>query len=476
MDPVARRLYLLEYARRNSIAVPRGRSFAPRKRLRFLEELHPKQAAFVSDQSKRKAALCSRRAGKTVGLCAWLLEGAYETEGELSAYFALTRMSAKRLMWKELHRFNHRYSLGLTFNETELVATLPNSSEIWVSGADKSRDIEKARGSKYKRVAIDEAGSFGAHLREFIDDVLEAALMDLDGGLALAGTPTAALSGAFFDFTTKDDSPFSVHRWTMLDNTFLPHAAEWLEKRRKERKWAEDNPVYLREYRGRWVRSEDSLVYRFNRERNTYLFGLPAGHDWRFILGVDLGYDDPSAWVVLAFSPTSPNVYVVETFQESGLTLTDIADKTRGYCERYDFARIIFDQGGLGKLLVEELKRRHQLPIFAAEKTDKHAHIELMNDDFRCGRILAADGDPVCGDWEILQWDEKRKKEDSRFNNHRPDAALYAWRESRHWTHKPKDDEPEAGSDEFHRAEAERRRRELSRRIKEQNNTDWMDQ
>ena len=49
---------------------------------------------------------------------------------------------------------------------------------------------------------------------------------------------------------------------------------------------------------------------------------------------------------------------------------------------------------------------------------------------------------------ELLQWDEDRRKEDGRFDNHSCDATLYAWRELRHYRSKPPDDIPEPGTPE----------------------------
>ena len=41
------------------------------------------------------------------------------------------------------------------------------------------------------------------------------------------------------------------------------------------------------------------------------------------------------------------------------------------------------DTGGLGKKIAEELRIRRDLPIEPAQKTEKMAHIEILNDALR---------------------------------------------------------------------------------------------
>ena len=73
-----------------------------------------------------------------------------------------------------------------------------------------------------------------------------------------------------------------------------------------------------------------------------------------------------------------------------------------------------------------------------------------MNSDLHCGFIKVYEGCELLDEWDLLQWDEDRKKEDSRFENHLSDACLYAWRESKHYTYKQKAIAPRKGSPEYY--------------------------
>mgnify|MGYP000361362497 FL=1 len=49
---------------------------AREKEAPYMQALFGSQKAFATDTSRKKAALCSRRAGKSEAIAAWLLEGA----------------------------------------------------------------------------------------------------------------------------------------------------------------------------------------------------------------------------------------------------------------------------------------------------------------------------------------------------------------------------------------------------------------
>jgi hypothetical protein len=123
----------------------------------FLDPAFPAQSAFIADQAKLKVVLCTRRSGKSYGAGLYLYQEAYETPGASCLYIALTRDSAKKIMWKDvLKPINRRLGLGAHFNETELTATLPNGSVVYVLGVDSSEEEkQKLLGQKYKLVVID---------------------------------------------------------------------------------------------------------------------------------------------------------------------------------------------------------------------------------------------------------------------------------------------------------------------------------
>ena len=87
-----------------------NRSFAWHK------HLLPQQMEYIQDETRLKTALCSRRAGKTYASCYYLIETCMKFAESTCAYIALTRSSAKKLMWEELQRANRKYYLNIHFS------------------------------------------------------------------------------------------------------------------------------------------------------------------------------------------------------------------------------------------------------------------------------------------------------------------------------------------------------------------------
>ena len=421
---------LREYYRRFGEAPKKEYEEHQERTYRWREDLFDEQLSLIDDPSMFKAALCSRRAGKTYTVSRYLLEVAAKNPDGIVVYIGLTRAAAKRLMWNELKRANRLYHLGINFNNAELIATFPNHSQIVLTGANDQADVDKLRGPAYRLVAIDECQSYGPFLNELIEEVIEPALVDHKGTLLLTGTPNAACTGYFHAATTDENFGYSIHRWTIRDNPHIPHAEEYLKRKLRQKNWDENNPIYLREWCGEWIRSTDSLIYQYTDEN---LFNHLPDEQWNYVLGIDLGYIDATSFSIGAYSDNDPHLYVIDTPVYHKLIPSEIAQRVAELNNRYNFRQMVADTGGLGLSIAEEMRQRYQLPIKAAEKRNKASYIELLNDDLRTNKVKIAAHAPVLQEWDLLQWNEDRTKEDARFENHASDATLYMWREARHY-------------------------------------------
>ena len=441
--------------------------------LPYINGLFAEQLALLHDPAKKKAAICGRRGGKSHVIAAKNLKVAEEREAAQILYLTLTRPSAKRIMWSTLKRFNRAYNLNLHFDNVELIATTPNHSQIYLAGANNSAEIEKFRGSPFDFIAIDEAASFGPYLKELIEEVLDPTLLDRDGELWLVGTGNSQCVGYFHDVTTgaNNTEKWPTYHWTILNNPYMPHARQWLDKRMADMGWTEEHPVYRREWLGEWVRSLVSLVYRYRAEKcRIDTSWEPESH----IIGVDLGYDDATVFVVWGFSPTSPKLRAVDCFKRVAMLPHQVAEHLKRFCDKYKPVKVKADTGGLGKAIVEEMKTRYGLQIEPADKIKKHDFIELMNSDFDQGLIEIALPECVAytDELAILQWDEARKKEDPRYQNHACDGGLYGWREAKHWTYRPKEKTISPHSEEYIEQMWEREAEALAIREQEEKEND----
>tara|TARA_R100000808_G_C2155477_1_gene168149 strand:+ start:11717 stop:13171 length:1455 start_codon:yes stop_codon:yes gene_type:complete len=450
MNPIEAREVVKEYIKRfGEPPVQKKRIKATERSTQFFKDCFEEQIKFINDKSKLKTALCSRRAGKTHSAAVYLLKEALENPDSECAYIALTRINAKRVMWPKLKQLDRQYSMNINFNNSELTAYLPNGSVIYLTGANDQADIDKLRGSAFVLIIIDECASFGPHMDELVEEVLEPTLVDHDGTMCLIGTPNAACTGIFYRATTDPDSDYSNHHWTLLENPHIPHAQDWLDKRMKRRNWDNEHPVYLREWRGRWIRSADSLVYKFNETINLY-DSLPVlDYDFEYILGVDLGFNDATAFTICAFNRYLPTLYLVYEMKKVGMIPAEIADHIKHLSNSHKFVRIVMDTGGLGKSIAEEFRIRYNIPVHAASKHDKFSYIELLNSDLRSGFVKVPPDSSIIDEWNLLQWSENQKTEDKRFENHLCDAFLYAWRESKHYCSEELPYSPRYGTKEY---------------------------
>ncbi len=437
--------------------------------------LFPKQRAFFDDPAKLKAAVCGRRAGKTEDCAAGLYDAARRHPKSLNPYISLSQVSARRIMWPVLSGMNDRYRLGMRLDTNTLTATLDNGSQIFCVGGDDHRKVEALRGAPYPRVVIDEAGSFPRTLLRYLcEDVLDAALMDHDGDMWLVGTPNAACVGHFYDLTTGKNpevAKIHTHHWTVLDNPYIPHAADWLARKRVDKGWSLDHPTYQREYMGLWVRDASSLVFRFDRGRNLVASDL-VPNALRGCMGVDLGTSETErsmAFVVNMWAKYNRTVYTVRASKHGGMSPQTGGDELArlvGLHPQVD--TVVVDEGGLGKGFADDWRMRASTEwagargkfpgIKAAQKRDKLAYVEFMNGELDRQRVMLADCPevrPLLEEIELLQWNEDRDGYDDRFADHSADAWLYSWRECYAWSEgMAPTDGPKPGTREWEMAAA----------------------
>jgi len=423
--------------------------------VQFLDEKFPEQSAFISDPAKLKIGFCTRRSGKSYGDGRYLLKEAYETPSVSCLYLALTRDSAENIMWRDvLRRLCRELGLNAKPNKTKLELTLPNESTVRLLGMDADEDERaKVLGGKYKLVIIDEAAKWRTNLRTLVYEYLKPAVADYRGTIALTSTSSELLSGFFFELTDGHTNEphcweregFSCHAWNWRQNPYMREKiAEEIAELEAANPRVRETPGFRRMYDpGEWVIDTTNLVYRYERDRNDFDGKLPEHRlgRWHYVLGVDLGYEDPCAFTVLAYHDHDPTLYVLESYKRGKLDVTATGDEINAIKRRYDIEHTTID--GSAKQAVEEMNARHGVMAEAADKKDKAEHIDLMNADFNAGRIkLAPNCGPLREEYGALIWDERvlerqhKRKEHPACDNHATDSAYYGWRHCYQYTSK----------------------------------------
>jgi hypothetical protein len=416
------------------------------KDLKPVDILFEKQKLFHRDSHRFKTALNTRRSGKSFLAAVRLLEAA-KTGLSQNPYLALTRESARRILWPTLTDLIEKFKIPCTPSESSLTVSFPNKAEIFLVGADQKNFAARLRGIKARRAVIDEGQDFKDHLGDLIDSILIPTLVDFNGDLDIYGTPGIRPTGFFYEITTQERG-FKQFTWSVLDNPFVPNAREFMEEILKRRNWTEENPTYRREWLGEWVLDLDALLFKFNRQKNT-VSERPSGIAWTNVLGIDLGFNDATAFVVMSYSEASKQTFVIHSEAHAEMIPSEIAEKTKTLIDRFKIASIVADTGGLGKSIAEELKRRHGLPIKPAVKVDKATRISFINGDFIDRNLFVLSHcNALIDQLETVAKNEKGL-EDDRTPVDLCDAMLYAYNESKHWSFEPKDPKLDRYSEDF---------------------------
>ena len=316
--------------------------------------LFPMQLAFIMSPAKKKAAVCTRRAGKTFACRHLAAEAVVNSEWSdrqkaqpVVQYITTTRAKALDLFWTPFKELCREIGLEAHWDDHSLRAQFPNGVLVRAGGCDDREAIESYRGDAYVLVIVDEAASLGVRAEELVVAGISMALADYGGTIAMIGTPGQVQAGIFYQVYCNNregwEKPF---KWSYMTNTAFPpevRTDQWV----RENIGPLDSPKVLREAYGEWVPDSSTLVYSGYEESKVKWDGkLPEGHQWRYILGMDLGWNDPTAFVVGAYAKTHPNLYIVFSESAPHLLPTQVAERILALQARFQITRIVVDYAG----------------------------------------------------------------------------------------------------------------------------------
>lgn len=421
----------------------RNKSKDPYNKVELSDDF-PKQNAFVNDTSRYIAVQCSRRSGKSSGLALKFFKTMETHPKSQSIYLSLTQDSARSILWPILQEIDDKFKIGCTFIESKLEVKHPNGAKLKLMGADLKNFIKRLRGRKYPAVGVDEIQDMGAHVQSLIDDVLTPSIADYpDSWLAITGTPGPVPMGYFFDVTQNEMYGYSLHKWDLTQNPYMPNPQAFIDEMKAKREWLDDNPTLQREWLNKWVLDVDSLWVRYNEKVNDYE-KLPTEkeHKWNYVFGIDLGFNDADAIAVLAWSDTTPVTYLVEEKITRKQGITELVQQIQQLEAKYKPTKMMIDEGGLGKKIAEEIRRQFAMPVELADKARKQENVAFLNDSLRTGKFKAKRSSKFALDSYLVQIDWDKSTPNRIVVKKHPhsdiiDAVLYAFKETYGYTHEP---------------------------------------
>jgi len=425
-----------------------------RRRKELLSKLFadsfPEQVAFVMDRSRRKAALTTRRAGKSMSNAMSFIETDTRYPGSNMLYVGVSAEVAIKIIWKDcLEVMAKKVGLKLTINRQRREITFPSGSKLYIIGIDSNEDEKKkALGVKYSLVIIDEAATYNIDMEEFVYDICEPTVSDYEEGqIVLTGMPNNNIYSFFCKITTTQKGNWTLHKWSALNN---PHMRDkfrrMMDYAKKTNPGIEETPGYKQMYLGEWAVDEDKLVYKYKTERNDFI-ELPPHSKWHHVLGIDLGWEDATAFVVNAYRDYDPVTYVVHAYKRSGMQLGEVADYIKHLRGVYKPERMIVDNAS--KQAVKDIQQRIGQPLEPAEKAGKADFIGILNNDMILGNIkfqVDATKDLIA-QMQGLTWSQKhllkgKRIEDQSAENDLCDAFLYTWRYCFTWVDRGTEPDP----------------------------------
>jgi hypothetical protein len=438
------------------VKTPNGRKFP--------FEPDEKQQHALRCRKKRIVLLWARQRGKSDIVALRALHRALFWAGSMILIVSASEDQAIEVMKKvNAHRRKLEIS-GKALEDNKSSIELPNRSRIVALPAS----VGTIRGySSVDLLIEDEAAEVPDDLHETVKPMLQVS----DGTMFLMGTPKGP-KGHFSDIWHHGGDEWEKSRSTAWENPRVRKAQLEREKLHCERMgkalW------FQQEYECAFIATGAGLVYPFNQAVNSSP-AIRIDNGWQFAMGIDYGFTESTAFVVLGWQRHDPVVYVVESFKREKLSPSEAAEVAHKLTQKYPFARIVGDVGGLGKGYVEEARRRFRLPIEPAQKNNKRGYIDLFVGDLKTGLVKTMPGnDDLVKEWNTLPWDEGREEPEEGYEDHLADACLYAWRATYSYLESARVQGPAPGTPEALAAEAEAM---LERRITETSRqpTDWWD-
>jgi len=343
---------------------------------------HPKQAAVVADPSRNLVVVAGRQSGKSFVAVLCALLWARSTERCNVVYVSATYASVKKMAWQPLLAINREYALGGHPNYTELSMSFPNGSTIYLLGVDSEKSADKARGiPRLVGAIVDECARYDPDvLRYLLRDVIRPGLRPMAGRIMLAGTPSPlGKVGPLWE--ARENPAFSHHTWDAYDNTKVgtrEQIEKIIEDDLKTELQGREGAWFRREYLAEWVVDEESRVYHFDEDRNTY-DQLPNDLNM-FACAGDIGVRDADAMAIVGWNDDRPDLYLVEEVIRRGQDALDMGVEVERVWNTFNPIVLAFDGGGGGLKTILTIQHLYpNAPIKAVDKPNVNMQVKALN-------------------------------------------------------------------------------------------------
>lgn len=432
---------------------------------------HDVQQQYLTSKQRLILQMAGRRAGKSEGHILKALSVMQSKGGAKVLYIARTVGVGMNQLFNSFKETCDK--LGITIlkeDRTEGLITIENGSEFHIKGNSSSASRENLRGGHYDLIIIDEAQSQDA-LPYLFEDICQPMLLDTKGTMVVSGTGPR-VAGTFWEqlWTNEEKYPGLRMNWNLSQNPYIEDYQNVLQDILKSKGLTETSSLFQREYLGRIVYDEDAMVFRMG-ESNLYTpatlenwINTQPIDDIRFTAGLDYGYQDSDAFVIILYSKSSQEKFIIYEYKKNRTGITELANAIKAGIEMVRsnklFSRLeyipqfdmhspdgqSFQSQAINKKfyiycdtneqkISQELFSQFKLPTTNAYKYDKSLAIEFLQEDIRTGHLKVPSKDSAFYQetlktvWKRNDKDElTREIDDDVFHPDIMDAILYSLR------------------------------------------------
>ena len=407
------------------------------------------------------------RSGKTVLAIDFIIHSAQKYSGLRALVARRYATDVRASIWSITIPYVLRergYELGIdyTLNEALMSVFFTNGSVIVCAGLDDKERVDKVLGQEYAIIYLNESSDIPwptvtilrTRLSQSISAFVNRLLCDLNPGSSAHWTHKLWFAKIHPETREPVKFPDSYGAVQMNPNDnrdnlpvgYIENELEGLVGSSRQR-FLEGNysdasglRVFTPKATYRWAEFELWAAQRFGK--------------LKFIAGLDLGYNDADAFVILAYVDDEPDVWLVyehkarrQSLEElvkaikTGLTWVHANIPARDQNIRIyaETATIRYGHEGDNKKSASQLAEVYGLNIYPAYKRDKKLGIELLQDVTNSGRFHIPHGGPFHEETEQTVWTREadgtilRIIDDEAFHPDEMDAILYPFREL--WTY-----------------------------------------
>lgn len=378
-----------------------------------------REVLYEINHSKRIAACCSRRAGKT-DLASGAINIAAMIPNTRIIYVNLTYTNALNQIFENTVERSENAGLVIT-NSSKSSGEIEwaNGSSLRICGNSNNAEIDKLRGEKRVSLVIIDEFFHQRNMEYAINEVIGPLMLDISNSTILClGTPPR-IPKTYGERVWTTEKGWKKFHWTAEENPYIPNYDEFIEELCKNKGITKDAPFIQREYYG--------VIGAYDTEaqvmKDYKVYGKDATLDFvpeKVAIGIDWGFSDNNAIIALAYNNEKARVIEERKFNRASASeiikqVQEVYSNSKKFLiennKNANIADVSLYCDTNAKELVYELYSVQKLPAYCAYKYNKQLAISQMSEFCRTGQIVVPEDGILSDEFDRILY--KRDDDDN---------------------------------------------------------------